>query len=167
MRKTPKLPVLIALLTVALTRFSLAEDWKGEASSKQLSMSAMAGVGVVDGMAGPGLVATFAKKIVHKGFAPEINNQVHLEGAFGPTFIRGETPLLYSAHLRWDFQKDLNWTLYAVGGLGGVILPSAMGGGVELFPRFGIGIYLYLRDEISLRAELSHEFSGAGVSFHL
>lgn len=159
------------LLFVASIQNSNAESWKGVPAETEISLGALAGVGVVDGYAGVGLMGNFAKKIVHQGFIPELNNQVFVEAEFGPIFLKPkdsmQTSWGYSLHLRWDFQKDLNWTLYAIGGLGGVFTSEDLGKRAELYPRFGVGAFLYLRDEFSLRGEISHEFTAIGASFHL
>ncbi len=75
-------------------------------------------------------------------------------------FIAGGTGLQWSGHLRWDFNKDEDWTFYGLGGIGGAVRSPT----TEFYPRFGIGTIWYLWETIALRAELSHEFMGAGIN---
>jgi hypothetical protein len=141
------------------------EDWKGEADPAEFNAGVLTGLGVVNSQAGFALMATGAKRILKQGFVPDINNSVWIETELGPVFVSGGTAFAYSAHLRWDFVKDQNWTLYAVGGLGGLVTGSDLGDHFELFPRFGVGAMAKLTDLISLRGEVSHELTAVGVSF--
>lgn len=142
-----------------------AEDFKGEPPATEVTFGALGGLGIINSRAGFSLLGTAAKKIVNKGFAPDINNQVFIEVQAGPMFLSGGPAFVYSAHLRWDFPKDEQWTLYALGGLGGYATGADLGSQWLLFPRFGVGAMMYLNDNLSLRAEVSHELIATGVSF--
>src|SRR4051812_17989063 len=98
-----------------------AEDWKGDPDPAQVHFGALLGLGVIDSNAGFAVLGTASKKIVQHGFSPDINNSVSIETQLGPLFVSGGTAFAYSAHLRWDFEKDLDWTFYALGGLAGHI----------------------------------------------
>jgi len=141
------------------------EDWKGRPSDDLYTVGAQFGVGEFNGSIGFMPLATGAVKIVHQGFAPDINNQVFVELALGPFFVEGEVAFSYGAHLRWDFVKDLRWTFYGIGGLGGLIAGDALGNAWRLYPRFGVGAFFALFNEVWLRAEISHEFTGVGAVY--
>lgn len=141
------------------------EDWKGKPENSEISLGALTGAAVVDSHVGLGLLGTASKKILHDGFVPNVTNSVSIEAELGPMFYAGNTIFWYSAHLRWDFQKNTDWIIYALGGLGGNVTPDSLGGHFELYPRFGLGAILLLAGPLGLRAEVSHEFIGAGVIF--
>ncbi len=161
---------LVATLVVS-SAFAVEKDFKGLPPAQRFNLGVMNGLGVVDSRPGYSLLGTVAINVMQRGFANDINNQVFIEGAFGPLFVAGSTAFQYSFHLRWDFVKDLDWTFYAVGGLGGVITSneySPIPGGPKsassiFYPRFGLGAIWGLFETISLRAELSHEFIGLGI----
>lgn len=169
------------LLTVLLAAFTLnsgaavVQDFKGEPPTYTFNLGGLAGVGVVDSRAGFALLGTAAAKIINKGFAGDINNQVFLEAAFGPLFVAGVTAFQYGFHLRWDFVKDEDWTFYGVGGLGGVITGSAYSpipagptkASSMFYPRFAVGAMWGLFPMANLRFELSHELIALGVVFLL
>ena len=158
-----------ATVQAATLSHATVEDWKGKPTTTEGSLGGMAGLGVVDGSAGFSLLGTAAKKIVEGGFVKDINNSVWIEVEIGPMWVATTTVATYSLHLRWDFQKDRTWTIYALGGLAGVIPAKSLGNSWELFPRFGVGGLLNLNDDgnLALRLELSHEFIGAGLVFAL
>lgn len=141
------------------------EDWKGEADTNTYRLGALAGLGIIDSTAGFALLGTASRKIVTRGFSPEINNSVWLELQAGPLFISGGTAFAYSTHLRWDFHRTNEWTYYALGGLSGHITGEALGSRFLLFPRFGLGLLKELTANMAIRAELSHEFITAGASW--
>ena len=145
-------------------RFVYAEDWKGKPEDSVLSLGALTGVGLVDQGSGLALFGTVSKKIVNHGFIPEITDSVSVECALGPVFLSVGSAMIYSVHLRWDFEKDQNWTLYALGGLGGNVLS----GRSELYPRFGIGAFYKMSGPLNGRVELSHEaiLLGLNVPFY-
>jgi hypothetical protein len=141
------------------------EDWKGPPSDAEFTFGAMAGLGMVDPDAGLGLLLNGAKKIYHQGFVPDINNQVFLELTLGPVFAANHVPFVYGIHLRWDFQKDEQWTFYGFGGLGGNIARSTTGGSrFLLFPQFGGGAFYHFDSRFSARGEVSHEWTTLGIS---
>lgn len=139
------------------------EDFKkGALSESEWSLSALTGLGIVNSTYGFATIGALAKKILHHGFAPEINNQVFVEIEAGPVFGIDGTPVFFSGHLRWDFQKDEQWRLFALGGLAGHVGSLGNDG---LFPRFGLGAMMELDQGFSLRGEISHELLVAGLSF--
>lgn len=152
--------VLISSLLVA-TGASAAEDWKGETRIRSWTLGAVTGLVVVDGIYGFGIEGQFARKIVDKGFAEDISNQVWIEVGVGPAVANGTWGAIYSTHLRWEFHQNSTWTFYALGGLGG----SVMGVSTRLFPRFGVGTLYHLMDNLAIRGEVSHELIAGGVSF--
>lgn len=140
-----------------------AEDWKGPSDPADLHLGAFLGLGVLDSSAGFLISGTASKKIVRRGFVEDINNSVSVELQPGVLFVRSSSAFVYSAHLRWDFQKDDHWTLYALGGLGGAITSSALGNRFILLPRFGVGAFYQIHPIFALRAELSREVIAVGA----
>lgn len=143
------------------------EDFKGPDEPSELSLGALAGLGIIDNRAGFALLGTVSKKIVHHGFIADITNSVSIEAEVGPLFVTGATAFAFSAHLRWDFEKDEDWTFYGLGGIGGDISGAALGDRFELFPRFGAGAMWKIGQNFNLRGEISHEFMGVGIVFPL
>ena len=161
---------LVLFLSVIWIGFSAnrvvyAEDWKGKPEESVLSLGALTGVGLVDQGSGLALFGTISKKIINHGFISEITDSVSVEGALGPVLLSGGTAMVYSVHLRWDFEKDQNWTLYALGGVGGNVLT---GRSSEFYPRFGIGAFYKMAGPLNGRVELSHEaiLVGLNVPFY-
>lgn len=147
---------------------SSAEPWKGESDGSEVHFGALAGLGIIDFSAGFVLLGTASKKVIHRGFVPDINDSVSLEAQAGPIFTQGTAAFQYSLHLRWDFQKDEHWTLYALGGGGGYITGTSINGGSFLLhPRFGLGTFFRVNDLILLRGEISHELIAAGLTIPL
>jgi hypothetical protein len=144
---------------------SSSEPWKGPPAEENFTAGAMAGAGFSNVNAGFLVLGTAAIKIVNRGFADEIDDQVFVEAAAGPLVSGLGTDVVYSVHLRWDFQRDDNLSLYAVGGFGGVLVTQAIRGPSLIYPRFGLGLFYSIQGNLSLRAELSREWITAGVSF--
>jgi len=142
-----------------------AEDYKGKQESPDVTLSAMGGLGIFDSTGGAAVVGAVAKQIVHNGFIPGINNPVYVELELGPDFTSGSSAIFYSTHLRWDFVKDDDWTLFALGGVGGYVTSQQLGDHWEFTPRFGVGAFRNLTGNLSLRMEASHELIAAGVNF--
>ena len=149
------------------TSASAAEDWKGQAGKAELDHGALTGVGIYRGVAGYTLLGTASKKLIHQGFAADINNSVSLETELGPLWVSSATAFSYSLHLRWDFMKDDQWGVYGLGGLAGTITGASLGDKFDLLPRFGVGGLYRVTDFVTARAELSHELIALGVAFPL
>lgn len=144
-----------------------AEDWKGQPADHDYQLGALTGLGVIDSSGGAAVLGTVARRIAPHGFIPDINNVAWIEAEVGPLFTSGTSAFFYSAHLRLDFTKDDTWTFYAIGGLGGNIQSSKLGGHFELYPRFGIGAFWDVGAPFKIRGEVSHELIGVGVTFSL
>lgn len=147
------------------------EDWKWPASEHDWTAAVIPGVGIINSSAGFTLQGALAKKIMHQGFAPDINNQVFVEVQAGPYTTGGGSALLFSTHLRWDFTLNQDWMFYALGGLGGNVTSERLGDQFQLLPRFGAGAVLDIERQtgvpIGLRGELSRELIGIGVQFRI
>lgn len=152
---------LMALMVLAASPARAEENWKGKPESANYTVGALAGMNISAGNVGFGLMGTGARKILENGFVPDINNPAWIELEIGPIF-GAPFNLFYSTHLRWDFGLNDQWTFYALGGLAGFT-----GVQFELFPRFAAGAMMTLSQGIKVRAELGHEFIGAGVQFYL
>ncbi|MCB0403423.1 MAG: hypothetical protein KDD51_01460 [Bdellovibrionales bacterium] len=135
-----------------------AEEWKGDPLQTNLSFAAMAGAGVIGGTVGFGLTGAIAVKIAHEGFIPDINDQVFLEFQGGPLFLAPSAAAVYGLFMRWDFHKNDDFSLYSLGGVGGTVNPT------RVYPRVALGMIYRLSGDLALRAELSHEFIGAGIA---
>lgn len=153
------------LFLVCVSTVSFADDWKGKSDDSQWSIGGLAAVGLGN-QSGLGIIGTASKKIVQRGFADDLTNSVSIEGIFGPRFSNLATVLQYGVHLRWDFEKDNNWTLYALGGFGGTISTyTAAGTQVFFSPRFGVGAFWKASARIYGRAELTHDQIALGLVF--
>jgi hypothetical protein len=151
---------------LSVTSLAFAQDWKGKPDPSQFSAGAITGMGIIDGSVGYALLGTVSKKILPQGFISDITNSVSIEGALGPVFLSNVTAAAYSVHLRWDFVKDINWTFYGLGGVGGSIMDDKLGGNrFELTPRFGVGTFFSITEVIRGRAEVSHDLIAVGVNF--
>ncbi|MCX7978684.1 MAG: hypothetical protein N2578_06730 [Bdellovibrionaceae bacterium] len=131
---------------------------------KEFGLSVMTGLGLLSDSAGLPLIGTLSKKILHEGFVPDVSDQAHLEGAFGPMWIKGGAVWSWSVHLRWDFRKDEKWMPFAIGGMGGNFVPEKLGKRQEFFPKFGVGAFYTLGENLKLRGEVSHTWIGIGVA---
>ncbi len=138
-------------------------DYKTYKPTNQFTLGFGGGLGIIDTRAGFSFIGNAAAKIVKDGFIPDIVNPVFLELEFGPTFASGTTFWMYSTHLRWDFVKDANWTLFAIGGVGGNFASNQYADRFALHPRFGVGAF-YALSTVDLRFEFSHELVTVGVS---
>jgi len=158
--------LFLATLAVRGVRAEAAEDFKGTTPYHVLDLGMMGGLGTFGHDAGFATIGTVALRILEHGFIPdEINDQVFVELQLGPEFMGGETAWFTSAHLRWDFPKDDDWTFYALGGVAGNITNSTGGRNrVTVLPRVGVGAMWVFDPRIGLRAEVSHELLGAGLS---
>lgn len=147
------------------TAYYPAEDWKGKPEAANWNLTVLTGLALIDATPGFGLMGAAARKIIDRGFVPDINNSVWIEVEMGPVFAKGSTSFMFSGHLRWDFVKDDSWTFYALGGLGGLNASQALGDNFELYPRFGIGALWNIFADFTLRAEISHELMAVGAQF--
>jgi hypothetical protein len=142
-------------------------DWKGTPEPSPFSLGALAGFGLVNYTGGFTLLPTASAKIAKDGWLADVNDAVSIEAGLGPIFITGATSLFYTAHLRWDFQKDRNWIFYAIGGVAGFNTSTALGDDFQIFPRFGVGAMYDMQLPVLFRFELSHELIALGVNIPL
>lgn len=148
--------------------FSESEPFKGPSDSTQFMAGGSVGLGIISGFPAFDILGFVALKIVPRGFVPDINDSVWIELQTGPAVTQGVLAIPYSAHMRWDFVRDQQWTLFATGGLAGTFVGvGAASTRVEFFPRAGIGAFLHLTPGLLLRADLSHEFTALGVAFQI
>lgn len=141
------------------------EDWKGPSRSNELSVGFSTGYGSVENLGGISVRVNGAKKILNRGFVPDINNQVYIEADVGPVFRDGSDPFLYSVHARWDFQKDETWTFFALGGLAGHVVSIDGKAKIGFYPRLGVGAFFRITDLVAVRADVSHELITVGANF--
>lgn len=158
--------VLLFVLSFCTNSLRAEEPWFGTPPEYRFNVGLSVGTGEFNGTYGPAVLVTGATRLIEQGFAPRsINNQVFLELQLGPLFVNGETALLAGAHLRWDFILDINWTFFAVGGMGTLVGGSGLGSPFHIYPRFGIGAMASLLPELVARAEISHEYQILGLMF--
>lgn len=161
-----KVPATTAAGTPGASVGSTTEYWKGESDPRDFDAGFLLGVGIVDTSAAISIAGTLSRKVMEEGFIPDFNDSVSLEGSLGGVFLDPHTAFSYSAHLRWDFQRDPGWGFYALGGLGGNILDTGVAGTrFALHPRLAIGALWTMTYSFKLRAEVSHEFIGIGAVF--
>jgi hypothetical protein len=139
-------------------------DWKMPGLPPLYNFGAMSGLGVIDSYGGVAILGTASLTVLDRGFVPDISNSVAAEIEAGPMITSGHGAFWYSLHMRWDFQKDSDWTFYALAGLAGNGTPSSLGGHFEIWPRIGAGAMYKITSGILLRGEVSHEFTGIGIS---
>ena len=157
-------PVLLFAMASAVPPASAAEDYKTVKSTSAFTLGIASGFGLVDSYGGLAVVPSVSARIVENGFIPEIVNPVFIELQFGPLFTGGGTIWMHSTHLRWDFIKDSQWTLFALGGIAGNFMDNRLGNRSEFYPRFGVGVFYQLTDILAIRADFSHELITVGVS---
>lgn len=161
---------LLILVCLGYSSFSLAESsqaFRGEPPHSRGTWGLIGGLGTLDSSVGLAVIGTAAKTVLQRGFVPDINNQVFVEGEFGPLFVSGGAVVTYSGHLRWDFHMNQEWSFFALGGLGGLISGDRFGNRWSLYPRFGIGAFWLFKPDLALRGEISHELIVVGLSFPL
>ena len=140
--------------------------WKGPLPSTVFQLGVSAGMGFVVDDVGGTLQGRASFRIVEEGFIPDVSDQVFLEGLFGYMRIPNFNSLQYGVHLRWDFHATPDWTVFAIGGLGGsIVLYNARNTLWILRPRFGIGVFYHLIRNARLRADLASDFITLGVDF--
>ena len=168
---------IVILFSVALISplANAAENWKGTTQTSPIELGTMGGMALYGSSAHWSWLGTAAYLIQPNGWIDDIDERIWAEIQIGPTFFSqnavSSTGMQYSAHLRWDFTYNQDWTFYALGGLGGFYLPTNLGGnGVKgyptIAPRFGVGAEFQTKLPMMFRVELSHEFIGAGVAFN-
>lgn len=163
--KTKFLILMAVFSFVGSSQQASAEDWKTYYDRSEMTLGGLAGLGIIDNSAGFALLGTISKKILAKGFVPDISNSVSIEASVGPAFVSGGTAVMYAGQLRWDFEKDESWTFYALGGAGGNYLSVGGNSRVEFMPRFGVGAFWRWSEFVRFRGEIAHDLIGAGVNF--
>lgn len=141
------------------------ESWKGSSRENEFTAGVSTGYGIAENLGGITIRGNVAKKIINRGFVPDINNQVFFELDLGPVVRDGADPFLYSVHLRWDFQYDEQWTFFALGGLAGDYVSDGGFTSVGVYPRVGLGTFLAINDIVAFRADVSHELITVGAAF--
>lgn len=155
----------LGILMLGSSTQARAEDWKGTPAHPMVRLSALTGLGVLDSRIGLPLAFMASGRVIEHGFIGDLNDSVSAEALIGPLWVEGRTAWNWGARLRWDFEKDANWTIYALGGVGGHITPSSLGSRFTFLPHFGIGLFYRIHSLFDVRAEVSHDLIAAGVSF--
>ena len=160
--------LVISLLS---SSFSFAyENWKGKTEVSPIEVGLLTGTSFYGSSANWGVLATGDYLYKKEGFLDDIDDRVWFEAQMGPTFFSqsgsSRTGLQYAAQMRWDFTYNENWTFYSIGGLGGFILPDALGGDFTIHPRFGIGAEYQTKTALLFRGELASDFLGLGIALN-
>ncbi len=164
-----QLCTFIFFITSLTGSFARAADpWKGHTDVPPIEVGLMGGGAIFGSSTNFGVLASGAYLIKKDGWINDIDNRVWVELEMGPTFFdvagRDHTGMEYSAHLRWDFTYDEYWTLYALGGLGGFVLPDAVSSSsFAIHPRVGLGAEYQTKVALLFRGEVSADFIGIGV----
>lgn len=143
------------------------ELWKGKLSDRDWEVGGIAGLALVEPNYGISLQAQISKRIFPDGWVEDITNPVSIEISAGPAFVKGHSPFTMATQLRWDFERDEDWTLFAVGGLGAQFTGVELGDRSLVHLRFGVGAFKRLDERMRLRMEASHEVLGVGVTYAL
>lgn len=121
-----------------------------------------------------GLQARYALRVLTDGLFEGLNDPIYLEGGLGLTVYgdtkgkKGVTGFNFVVTGRWDFQLDQAWVFFAGAGFGfnaissGLLAEDVAGGG--FFPAIGVGAVYNLTPEWGLRADVSYQFLGAGLT---
>ena len=166
---TPCVSIMF-LASLSLSSASHAENWKGNTQTSPIELGAMGGIAMYANTVHWGLLGSAAYLVLPQGWIDDVDDRVWAEIELGPTFFTSgassQTGLQYSAHLRWDFTYNQDWTFYALGGLGGFYLPTILGKSFVVNPRVALGAEFQTKLPMMFRMEVSHEFVGAGVVFN-
>ena len=148
-------------MVFSFSALAKTEMWKGKPPSVDYTAGISAGL-AFNGASNLGgtFQASGAIKVIDRGFVPDINDQVFFEVQGGPEFFSSLTVFTGSLHLRWDFHRDEDFTLFATGGLGTRLATGL----TQFFPHLGLGAFWRL-DVVDIRAEVSHNWLLVGASF--
>ncbi len=158
---TPSAPLVRAV------PMATPELWKGKLSDRDWEVGGIAGLALVEPNYGISLQAQISKRLFADGWVEDITNPVSIEISAGPAFVKGHSPFILSTQLRWDFERDEDWTLFAIGGLGAQFTGVELGDRSLVHLRFGVGAFRRLDERLRLRMEASHEILGVGVTYAL
>lgn len=166
-----KFAVILTIINAAILQKAYSEEkteyWKGSTSPEMVNFTLMTGNGTAGYPNAFTLMSMVAVKMMDRGFLDEINNQVFIEGEIGPHFVTSSPNWLVGARIRWDFEMNLLWRFYAAGGAGFVIPNSDTKAPFPFYPRIALGTFIQFNAYWKLRAEVSHEFTGVGLTFAL
>lgn len=143
------------------------EEWKGPRRDPLVGFGVQWGMGIFDDSVGFIVLPHFSRMIFPKGFIEDISNEVFAELQAGPLFVKSETVFAYSLHMRWDFNRNNIWTYYALGGLGGMIVPDELGDSWRHYVRLGVGALWRPVHAFDVRFEASHEWITVGMNWEL
>jgi hypothetical protein len=142
-----------------------APAWQGAAPEDDFQVGFLTGLALIEPHYGFGVLGHVAKRVVKDGWLADVSDAVYLEGTMGTVFVKSQHPFVYSLALRWDFQYNESWNLYALGGVGGQVSGPELGDRSLIFLRTGLGAFYSLRDNMKLRVEVSHEWISTGLTF--
>jgi hypothetical protein len=130
----------------------------------------MTGTSIYGSSANWGVLASAAYLLKNNSLIDSLDDRIWAEVEMGPTFFnqnaQSHTGLQYEAHLRWDFSYNEYWTFYALGGFGGFVLPTALGGSFTVHPNFGGGAEYQTKTALLFRGELTSDFMGVGIGLN-
>lgn len=145
--------------------------FKGLPFIHKQNISAGIGINYFDSL---GVQTRYAYRILDNGFVDDVNDSFYIEGGAGLTFygtVNSQTHVTgfnLLATARWDFQYNLEWTLFAnlgfgFNGISKVQNRDVPGGG--FFPAIGVGTVYSVTDEMGIRFDLSYQYLGIGLLY--
>ena len=165
--ETPTVQATSSAPAVRSVPMATPENWKGKLSDRDWEVGGIAGLALIEPNYGIALQAQISKRLFSEGWVEDITNPVAIEISFGPAFVKGHAPFTLATQLRWDFERDQEWTFFAVGGLGAQFTGAELGDRSLVHLRFGVGAFKQLDERLRLRMEASHEVLGVGVTYAL
>jgi hypothetical protein len=146
------------------------EAWKGKPFPQTNNFFFGAGLNYFDNL---GFQGRYAVRLMPQGPIPDMTNSIWFEGGLGLTFYgtkraqTGVTGIDAVVTGRWDFQLDPNWTFFGDLGVGYNAVSNdrqddVKGGG--FFPAVGVGVIASITVDWAIRADLSYQFLGLGLS---
>ncbi len=167
-RLTRHLGFFFIALFASIGAAHAGEPWKGKTTVRPYEFGLMSGVSIYGNDASWGILPSAAYLVRDQGFIDDIDDRAWVELQLGPTFFTTgsstQAGIQYSAHLRWDFTYNEQWTFYALGGLSGYGLPDQYQNSFTIHPRFGTGVQYQTKTPLMFRGEVSAEFIGLGVA---
>ncbi len=166
-----KILILLSILGVFSQQAHAAENWKGHTEVSPYEFGVLTGLTLYGTEAGWGFLANGAYLLQPNGWLDDIDDRLWLEVEAGPSFFTAPTGgtgtgFQYSTHVRWDFTYNEYWTVYGLGGIGGLVAPGYLGSKFSIHPRFGGGVEYQTKSALMFRGEVSAEFMGLGIALN-
>ena len=145
--------------------------FKGLPFPQRQNISAGLGVDYFDSF---GIQTRYAYRIIDDGFIDDVNDSFYIEGGLGLTMYGSVnsnpsvTGFNVLASVRWDFQYNPEWTMFADLGFGINSVSKVKNGDVPgggFFPAIGVGTIYSMNETTGIRFDLSYQFLGLGIFY--